>query len=66
MRIIYVEVSKNVNVSGEKSIREPLKVNTENNTSTDALLKPPQNNKRSFEGIICSNFSFVFEIILTF
>ncbi|CAB4406829.1 unnamed protein product [Rhizophagus irregularis] len=45
------EVLRDVNISEEKSNREPLKVNTENNTSIDALLKPVQNNKRSFEEI---------------
>jgi len=53
---IYVffilEILKDVDNSEEKFTREPLKVNnTENNTPTDALLKPTQNNKRSFKGI---------------
>ncbi|CAG8693107.1 13787_t:CDS:10, partial [Funneliformis mosseae] len=46
------EISKDVDNSEEKSTREPLKVNiTENNTSIDALIKPAQNNKRSFKEI---------------
>ncbi|CAI2168649.1 3163_t:CDS:10, partial [Funneliformis geosporum] len=44
------EILKDVDNSDEKSTREPLKVNNiENNTSIDALLKPIQNNKRSFK-----------------
>lgn len=56
-RLNIIEVLRDVNISEEKSNREPLKVNTENNTSIDALLKPVQNNKRSFEGIFCLNYS---------